>query len=302
MALSYLRLMEERAFKAAFLLLTPEFAHASDPQAFEDSYAKRKDWHTYADTVCTIAPGENGKQEVRLKAFVANEGYFTLDQITFELVSTGERWLIDGEDWKTVIADVPVPIRSDRFDVEAARKDVTAESDMYLNQVRILGWLIREGAAEAGTVPPWLGNPSDDEPFGAVEGYLLAVSNGDCCSALYYRTDPGEALKGAPHPEARDVRVYFSASADPEVDLRDDGTATVWTKVWFSKGDTIVIQAVAFECRRVDTVWKIQGLIGGPKSYIAAGDFGDVCGGASKGKSGDAPESGREVESAGLLK
>jgi hypothetical protein len=276
-ALSYLRLMEECAFKAAFVLLTPEFAHASDPQAFEDSYAERKDWHTYADTVCKTAPLDNGKQKVSVKAFVANEGYFTLDKFTFELVSTGDRWRIDGLDWKTLIPDVSVPIQDVRFDVQAARKGATAESEVYCNQLRALGWLRMEGVTVARKAPPWLGNPSDDEPFGAVEGYILAVSNGDCCSALYYRTDPEEAMKGTPHPKAHDVRVYFDSSADHAVDLRDDGTATVWTKVWFSKGDTIVIQAVAFECRRVDTIWKIQGLFGGPKSYIAAGDFGDVC-------------------------
>ena len=295
-ALSYLRLMEESALKAAFDLLTPDFADASDPQAFEDRYAKRKDWHTYADTACKTVPVENGKQEVIVKAFVSNEGYFTLDLITFELVKDHERWRIAGEDWKTAITDVSVPIQDARFNMEAARQDATAQSESYSKQLQSLAWLKTDDTVVAGTVPPWLGRLPDDKPFEAVQGYILAISDGNCCRALYYRTDPAVALTNSSHAKAPEVRIYFDSSADHEIDIREDGTATVWSKVWFSKGDTIVIQSVAFECRRVDTVWKIQALIGGPKSYIAAGDFGDVCEVANKGKSGEAPESGQDVE------
>ncbi len=283
-ALSYLRLMEERAFKAAFVLITPEFAQTSDPQAFEDTYVKRKDWHTYADTVCTTVQLDNRRQKVSVKAFVGNEGYFALDRITIELLSKGEHWKVDRVDWKTVIPDVFVPIQGTRFDLQSARKEATAESDIYSIQLRSLGWLKTKDAAVSSKTPLWLDRLPDDNLFDAVQGYIRAIAYGDCCSALYYRTDPVEALKDSSHSEEQNVRVYFFMSADHEVDLLDDGTATVWTKVWFSNGETIVIQAVAFECTRVGTVWKIQGVIGGPKSYIAAGDFGDVCEVASTGE------------------
>lgn len=276
-ALAYLRLMEEWWPEAAYTLLTTDSAIRmgdDDAKAFAEDVGGKKDWHTYADEVCTVKPVSENEQRVYIRAFVENEGYFTIDRIEFVLRRVGERWLVDEMNWgESKKADDALPERKVRSDMDTeGKRELRGVGRCFLRLVPEPGSTER-GPAEHGAVPPWLdpfdGDMSDTKPAGAVNGFVRAVADSHYAWARYYRA----GMKPIPAGDATlidsTMRLYFPSWDEAEVDQIDDSNSVVWTSFGFSVGRELKVQSVAFTCVKRGTVWKIEGMTEGPEITVS---------------------------------
>lgn len=284
-ALSYLRLMEEGRFEAAYALVTKAYALLlgdENAEAFANEWEGKKDWHTYADSVCEVKRVSENEQRVYIRAFVSNEGYFTVDTIGFVLRREEERWLVDEMNWGgSKKADDALPVRKVRFDIDSIGKQELRGVGRCFLRFEPLPGSPERGPAEPGAVPPWLdsfeGDLSDTNPVGSVNGFVRAVADSHKAWARYYRAGMKPIPGGNATPVDSTMRVYFPPWDDAEVDQIDDSNCVVWTSLGFSVGRDLKVQPVAFTCVKRGNVWKIEGITEGPEIAVSVGENDVSC-------------------------
>lgn len=265
-ALSYLRLMEEGWYTAAYTLLTDTYARlqGSDAKAFAKEVQGKKDWHTYADSLVDVKPMADGRRSVRIKSYASNEGHSTLDIIEFVQMQVQGRWLIEEMKWGDS-ADVEPPRRELRFNKGATGAGSTGVvSSAFRSATGTLSTTAEH--AVAAEAPPWLNSlAGDTEAIDAVNGYVRAVASSRPLWARYFLEAETPSGNEAENPTVSNTRIYSVGKDEHETDVIDDAHCVVWRPVWFSVGPKFYVQAMAFDCAKSDGRWKITGMTEGPK-------------------------------------